>query len=61
MGGSIVGTGMAGLFSGFPSLVGLVGLGSSAVLFQGPRTEYHPSWSGCSGRLPSPAGNLTGR
>jgi len=52
--------GMACSFSGFTSLTRLAGLGSSGVPFQEPRTEDHPSRSGCSGRLPSPGCNWIG-
>jgi len=51
--------GMAGLFSRFisPTSTLLVGSGLSVVPLQEPRTEYHLSLSGCSGRSPSPGNN----
>ena len=53
-----VGAGMAKkLFSGFLSLAGS---GVSGIAPQEPRTEYHPSFSGCSGRSPSPGCNPSG-
>jgi len=56
----MAGAGMRRLFSGFRLLTGLAGLGLSVVAFQEPRTEYHSSLSGCSGRSPSPGCNLSG-
>ena len=53
LGGFTGGIGMSGLASGLSSLTSS---GLSVVPFHGPRTEYHPSSSAQSGRLPSPAG-----
>ena len=56
----MMGAGIGKLFSGFPSFTPSAGLGLSGVALQEPRTEYHPSLSGCSGRSPSPTGKLSG-
>ena len=48
---------MSKLFSGFPSFAFSR---FSEVPFHEPRTECHPSFSSCSGRLPSVAGKPSG-
>ena len=57
--GPMAGAGMARSFSGFTWLTRLAEFGLLVLVapFQEPRTEYHPSLSGCSGRPPSPVGN----
>ena len=61
LGRFMAGAGGVLLFSGIPSLARLAGLGLLVAPFQEPRTEYHPSSSGCNGRLPSPGCNAIGR